>query len=405
MKTRVIRDEPHDLGITRADAGCMEILHTGRLTRRSVLGAVPLAALMAVDPQPAWAATGTPAPALRLREPSGPFHLGRTAIHLVDHSRTDPYAPTPRPREVMARVWYPARTGHGRPRARYLTPAEAAVFEADAGIPAGRVAALRLHAHRDAPAHPRPGGFPVIMFSPGLGLIGSSATTVVSDLASHGYVVVTLDHPYDSLVVEFPNGRLVHRTIPEDGDPTVKSGYVATRAADARFVLNQLPHHLGPVADFDRVAMFGHSIGGATTAQVLGDDARFQAGIDLDGSIYEPASSRPLQRPFLLVGGDYHHRGNDLTWAQFWAGLTGWRRDLGITGMGHLDFTDYRPFLDQVGGVAGFPPELFGPLDGARALEATCAYVRALFDLHVKGHPGPLLRGPSPRFPEVIIRG
>jgi hypothetical protein len=73
--------------------------------------------------------------------------------------------------------------------------------------------------------------------------------------------------------------------------------------------------------------------------------------------------------------------------------------------MGHLDFTDYRPLLDQLGGVAGFPPELFGPLDGNRALEATCAYVRAFFDMHVKGHRGSLLRRPSPRFPEVIFRG
>jgi len=77
-------------------------------------------------------------------------------------------------------------------------------------------------------------------------------------------------------------------------------------------------------------------------------------------------------------------------------------RDLGITGMGHLDFTDYRPFLDQLGRVAGSPPELFHPLDGARALEA-CAYVRAFLDLHVKNHRQPLLRGPSPRFPEVAL--
>jgi dienelactone hydrolase len=378
---------------------------SGRLTRRSVLGAGALSALVAIDSSAARAANGAPPTAFHLPPPSGHFDVGTKALHLVDHARLDPFATTPQPREVMAQAWYPARSVHGAPRARYLPPAAAAIFEADGGFPAGLIANMRLDAHRDASPHPEPHGFPVVVFSPGLGLTGSSATTVVTDLASHGYVVVTLDHPYDSLVVEFPDGRLVLRSIPEDGDPSAKARYVATRAADARFVVGQLEDRLGPVADLRRAGMFGHSIGGATTAQVLGDDHRFHAGIDLDGSVYEPAASNQLHRPFMLVGGDYHHRGNDHTWAQFWAGLTGWRRDLGITGMGHLDFTDYRPFMDQLGGTVGFPPELFGPLDGARALDVTRAYVRAFFDRHLAGRGGQLVERPSASFPEVTFRG
>lgn len=378
---------------------------SGRLTRRSVLGAGALSALVAIDSSTARATSGSTPTALRLPPPSGHFDVGTTALHLVDHTRLDPFATTPQPREVMARAWYPARPVPGAPRARYLSPAAAAVFEADGGFPAGLIANMRLDAYQDAPPHPRRRGFPVIVFSPGLGLTGSSATAVVTDLASHGYVVVTLDHPYDSLVVEFPDGRLVLRSIPEDGDPSVKARWVATRAADARFVVGRLDDRLGPVADLSRLAMFGHSIGGATTAQVLGDDHRFRAGINLDGSVYEPAASNPLHRPFMLVGGDYHHRGNDHTWASLWACLTGWRRDLGVTGMGHVDFTDYRPFMDQLGGTAGFPPEVFGSLDGARALDVTRAYVRAFFDRHLSGRDGQLVERPSPHFPEVTFRG
>ncbi|MCW6004803.1 hypothetical protein K1W54_09415 [Micromonospora sp. CPCC 205371] len=376
-----------------------------RLTRRSVLGAGAVSALVAIDSPAASAASGSTPTALRLRPPSGRFDVGMKALHLVDHARLDPFATTPQPREMMAQAWYPARSVHGAPRARYLTPAAAAVFEADGGFPAGLIAHMRLDAYRDAPPRQWPRGFPVVVFSPGLGLTGSSATTVVTDLASHGYVVITLDHPYDTLVVEFPDGRLVHSSIPADAGPALKAQYIATRAADARFVVSQLADRLGSVVDLGRVAMFGHSIGGATTAQVLGDDHRFLAGIDLDGSIYEPAASNQLHRPFMLVGGDYHHRGNDHSWAQFWAGLTGWRRDLGITGMGHLDFTDYRPLLDQVGGTAGFPPEMFGALDGARALDVTRAYVRAFFDRHLSSRSGHLVERPSASFPEVTFRG
>jgi hypothetical protein len=38
---------------------------------------------------------------------------------------------------------------------------------------------------------------------------------------------------------------------------------------------------------------------------------------------------------------------------------------------------------------------------GAAALEITRAYVRAFFDLHLRGRPQALLDQPSQRFPEV----
>jgi predicted dienelactone hydrolase len=38
----------------------------------------------------------------------------------------------------------------------------------------------------------------VVLFSPGLAGVRSQNTAWAQELASHGYVVVALDHPYDS---------------------------------------------------------------------------------------------------------------------------------------------------------------------------------------------------------------
>jgi len=384
-------------------------------TRRGLLtGALGTGALLAL-PTPAAAeaaeAIGTVGTGLRLPPPTGRFRVGTTVAHLVDSSRPDPFAPVPQARELMVQAWYPATVPPGCRTAAYLAPATAAVIGPDFGIPPDLLSSLRLPAAVDAPPRRRPGGYPVVLFSPGLGLARSSCTSLVTDLASHGYVVIAIDHTYDSHAVEFPDGRVVVRAVDEGGDPSVKSGYVAVRSADARFIADQLRRPGGDrhwrtvraVADVGRLGMAGHSIGGATAADVL-QDARFTAGVDLDGSIYDPAADRPTHQPFLLLGGDYHHRGNDFTWARFWAGLTGWHRDLGVTGLGHYDLTDFRPFADQLGLTGGVPPEIFGPIGGERALTVVRVYLRAVFDLHLGGTGGDLFDHPSARYPEAVLR-
>ena len=73
------------------------------------------------------------------------------------------------------------------------------------------------------------------------------------------------------------------------------------RVADVRFVINvltvinegrnpdvegrPLPAHLAGALDLHRIGMFGQSLGGATTAQVMLIDSRIRAGLSLDGPI------------------------------------------------------------------------------------------------------------------------
>ncbi|MFD0383726.1 hypothetical protein ACFQ2B_19405 [Streptomyces stramineus] len=117
---------------------------------------------------------------------------------------------------------------------------------------------------------------PVVLYSAGLGDPRTWGTHLVADLASRGYVVVTVDHPYDASEVRFPDGRLVESVLPSlAGKPGTDVGAVLRKAVrarvdDTRSVLDALagpalrrglPHGLAQAMDLRRVGMAGHSAG------------------------------------------------------------------------------------------------------------------------------------------------
>ncbi len=54
--------------------------------------------------------------------------------------------------------------------------------------------------------------------------------------------------------------------------------------------------------DPSRMAMAGHSVGGAAAIAAMVADSRIRAGIDMDGTIPTPIPDHGLSRPFLLLG-------------------------------------------------------------------------------------------------------
>src|SRR6185436_3554716 len=128
-----------------------------------------------------------------LPAPTGPFAVGRRSFAWRDTTRADPLAPdSTAKRELFAWVWYPAARGAARV-APYLPPAWI-----DALVRAPRTQRLdRVHSHAlDAPPLANaPAEFPVLIFSPGLGNLPTNYTSLLEDVASHGYVVVAVAHP------------------------------------------------------------------------------------------------------------------------------------------------------------------------------------------------------------------
>ncbi|GHI51284.1 lipase [Streptomyces rubradiris] len=381
-----------------------------RPTRRSLM-AGGLAAAAAVSlPAPAYASASGPV-RLRLAGPTGPFAVGAVELHLVDRSRTDPWSG--RPRELMATVVYPAVDVRDRPRLPWLPPGAERALKARYGGALDGYAMPLTHGADGAPV--RPGRYPVLLYSPGAASDRTFNTLVVEELVSWGYAVVTVDHPYDSGEVEFPDGRVV-LSVGEDSEEEVVAA-VAVRAADLRFVLDHLtgpawggapgpgrrrrPRGLRGALDPTRVGAFGHSRGGAAAAALMDLDDRVRAGADLDGTVFGPVVGRGLDRPFLLMDTAEHDGlAKDPHWPEFWRNLRGWRRCLRLADAGHLSFSDIVALAPQL--PPGLPLQV-GTVPADRAVAAVRAVVRAFFDLQLRGRPdtGLLLRGASARHPEI----
>jgi hypothetical protein len=184
---------------------------------------------------------------------------------------------------------------------------------------------------------------------------------------------------------------------------------VAGRAADVCFVLNELTgtHPAWPGAgliDPARIAMAGHSIGGAAAIAAMLADSRIRAGIDMDGATAAPIPDEGLSGAFLFLGKQSNYtpgtpgkKSAVITWERDWKLLTGWKRWLLVAGAIHASFTDLALLADQVGIDVG------AALPGARSLDITRVYVRAFFDQHLRSKPEALLDQPSPRYPEVTF--
>jgi predicted dienelactone hydrolase len=368
----------------------------------------------------------TPAPVqLTLPAPTGQDRIGVVSLHLIDHSRTDPWVPGHQVRQLMISIWYPARRTAGFPATPWMEPGAAAVYERHDHIPAGLITPPVTHGHQNAPVATRPGGRPVVLFSPADRLARTFDTALVEDLASHGYIVVTIDHTHDAGEVEFPGGHVAVGTLPPDSNWNrglkVNTKATAVRVADTRFVLGQLaalnaghnpdaehhrlPRGLASALNLADVGMFGFSMGGATAAGTMLADPRIKAGIDLDGTLYGPVVTKGLNRPFLLISSDGPRGSVDDTWVRFWAHLRGWRLNLRIDGTTHLSFCDLVTLLHQAAPVLHLTPaqlaQRVGTINPGRAIAIERAYILAFFDLQLRHHNTHLLDHPSAAYPEV----
>ena len=345
-----------------------------------------------------------------LPEPTGPSPVGTTSLWLTDTSRPDPWAAGVRARELMVSVWYPATASDG-PTAQYMTPAESELqltSRGIGGVPQDALSTVRTNAVSDAAPAGGQRSLPLVVLSPGFTNSRSALTALAEDLASHGYVVAGIDHTYESFATAFPDGRVttgLAREAPRRG-PGFWAKVVTGRGADVSFVLGELTgaHQAWPGAgliDPSRMAMAGHSAGGAAAIAAMLADSRIRAGIDMDGSTHARIPDRGLSRPFLFLGKQSNYtpggEGAVTTWERDWKLLTGWKRWLLVAGAIHASFTDLGLLADQVGIDVG------AGLPGARSLDITRAYVRAFFDQHLRSKPQALLDQPSPRYPEVTF--
>lgn len=250
---------------------------------------------------------------LSLPASAGAHTVGRHHTILVDSERLEMHTTEPSDvRSIPLRVWYPAIAGSGY-EASYLDGPGSLEDQLGSGSQLGWFQLLGLslvRAHARDHATPIAGLNPIVVLSPGNQTNVIFYSSIAEDLASRGYVVIGIDHPYQ--VGEAPlhdGGIAFYDTRNEDLDPAHRATLIKDRVLDIRYVLDHLsqinPESIGMV-DPTRVFVIGHSSGGLAAAEACRTDERIVACVNIDGQGAggpfgaDQESSSPSQ-PFLFI--------------------------------------------------------------------------------------------------------
>jgi hypothetical protein len=344
---------------------------------------------------------------------TGSYGVGITTMHMIDTNRLENFTTDPTDvREMMVQLWYPIKTSHLGTRTDYMDYSTFQWLKDRSPIPLITIpnnAYLFIHPHGRNEDTIAEGLFPVVIFSPGYDGVYQIYTSFIEDLVSHGFVVASINHPYVSGITVFPDGRTVGLAdVPTD--PVVRSAFfnmsLRTIVADAKFVLNTItemnetdPDFFGHF-DLSRIGMYGHSFGGANTAVCCFEDARFRAGLTLDGVFYPQFIPGNILVPFLFMFAEAH-LANDSTIMYLWNHTTNDTFKMSILGSTHYAFTDVGVLLSHL--IPLIPPKLlsFGSIAPKRMVNITRTYVTVFFEVSLKGEPIETLLNLSSQFDEV----
>lgn len=157
-------------------------------------------------------------PRVSLPEPNGPFPVGTATFDLTDETRRGVLeAPAGAPRRIQVRAWYPAGETSGLALRAYFTDWEAR-YQASSVARNWTLPPFALSHLRNAKVHgfeaaPVAGAadeiFPVIVYSHGYWGWAGQNTALMEHLASHGYIVFSIGHPYDAGAIRFSDGAVI----------------------------------------------------------------------------------------------------------------------------------------------------------------------------------------------------
>lgn len=374
-----------------------------RLRRFAIIVAVAWTATSAIA-APVGAAPGSvsvDAVVVSVPSPTGSNPVGVAELHLTDPGRTDPWDEGRR--EVLVQIWYPAQDSGASAAAAWMSPGgqeEQADYLAELGVPRDRWSLGPSYSYPDRPAREGVGRFPVLLNSPGMGDATGWSTAQAEDLASHGYVVVAINHTHEAFSVHFPDGRVEHTVVPLDSPQEVlRDVLLPTRVADTRFVLDELvaaasgqsshtgrrlPAGLAEHLDMTKVGMFGHSLGGSTTVQTLHDEPRIRAGVDLDGPILGSVATEGTDKPLLMLASGTSPWYGKPGWEPHWLHNTGVKLPLRVSGTEHMSFSDQQTILPQLTAAGLLSAETttkaVGAIDPQRSIDLQRTYLRTFFD-------------------------
>jgi pimeloyl-ACP methyl ester carboxylesterase len=336
--------------------------------------------------------------------PTGASAVGTHCMRLIDPLREDPLLRNGTKRELMVRFWYPIASNANCRIADYFTPKVWAYLSEISGSSLPKVV---THSCLNAPS--AEGSHPILIFSHGYTGTFTDGGYLFEELASRGYVVISIAHTYESTAVEFPDGRIAKslfgsylETDSLRSDEQSLRLARSVRLADLKFVLDQMKLLRVPGAwfagklDLSRIAVMGHSLGAEVALASLQRDPRVHAAVLLDAPISDEDVGGTAKPLLILAAGRQHWTSQE---CQLWSNLSGPRLAVNLRGAQHLTPTDAVWLFKDVPGLA--PPGAMGVENAVAALRNVIA---GFLDTSLRGSTlNPLTRTTFSRYPDVLI--
>ena len=257
------------------------------------------------------------------------------------------------------------------------------------------------------------GSYPLVIFSHGaFGLSYSNESTFV-ELASNGYVVASIGHPYHAFYAKNENGspilvnmdflNSVYAVNAMEDSPEkqeIIDAWMDVRVQDMRYVLSAIEGNVKSAGsepfdriNLDRIGLMGHSLGGAAAAQVGREVEGIDAVVVLDGTMlgevtgYEGSTQILNSKPYpvsLLNIYTRDHYQDALPYGSVYPNINVTQSGVDtyvavLDDAGHLNMTDlplFSPFLARVLGV--------GSIDARYGVEMTNEWTLAFFEYALK---------------------
>lgn len=254
-----------------------------------------------------------------LHQPTGQYAVGVHEYHWINDSLCpDPSAEGTSAadfsatnarhcHELTVRIYYPTnekQVAHAAYPA--ITPSLLTQLSQVPGVTAAELKQLKAIKSVAVPHAPMIAGkrFPTILFSPGSGAAAQLYENSVTELVSHGYVVVGINSFFNNGEQALPNGHAVGVRLPASRDAAAKR-FVLVQQQDIVYTLHKIKRATNTeplLASLKKspIGMLGHSMGARAALQAVAQSpGSFQALVTLDLAFYQPKAAQPVRVPTL----------------------------------------------------------------------------------------------------------
>lgn len=360
-------------------------------------------------------------PVFSLPEPTGEYLVGTHSIHVKTNMDETITKDVSDKRELMVKIWYPAKTISSARQDPYLDKANRTSFINKYGggiLPPASMDYLdrvKTHVYQEVPIAEEI--FPVLVFSHGYGSNASGYYALLTEIASHGYIVLNMNHTYESLGATFPDGSeklfdyefqsvdgadaMKHIAPVRDAferDLSYDERHAIIREAskdynvthmvkrwtnDMMYIIDQLESwnkegFLKNKLDLEKIGVFGHSRGGGAAGQVTIKDNRIKAAANIDGIQWGEMMDTIYTKPFLYISADWPAEHQDINSHVYKNKSTDYFYETKVLTAAHPNFMDI-PFMVPVKSLAQT-----GAIDPELGIKLTNDLVIAFFDKHLK---------------------